>query len=72
MSGEKEVVCVWREGSSLCLERGKQPIFGDRKQPVFGEREVACVWREGSSLCMEGGKKPVFVDRGITCAWRGE
>ena len=56
MSGEKEVVCVWREGSSLCLERGKQPIFGDRKQPVFGEREVACVWREGSSLCLEGGK----------------
>ena len=64
MFGERDLTCVWREGSSLCLEKGKKPVFGEKevallkrgKYLVFEERNVACVLREGSSLCLEKGE----------------
>ena len=37
MFGEREVACVWREGSSLCMEGGKKPVFVDRG--------ITCAWR---------------------------
>ena len=30
MFGERQVTCVWREVSNLCLERGKKPVFEER------------------------------------------